>query len=50
MNDILKYALIKNCCAMTCFTVLAVVFRKWWIALFALLFMTFVESKFKSGE
>ena len=35
---------IVNVSALVCFTVLAIHFGKWWIVLFALLFM-FVETK-----
>lgn len=37
--------LLRNCVSIVCFTVLAIHFDKWWIALFALLFMMTVENK-----
>lgn len=40
-------ALICNVVAIICFTILAVAFNKWWIVLFALLFL--FESKTKKG-
>lgn len=36
---------MKNACAIICFTVLAVHFEKWWLALFAMLFMSDLEVK-----
>lgn len=39
------YLLIKNSVVVICFTLLAVRFDKWWIALFALLFPTTIDSK-----
>lgn len=39
---------IKNSVCMICWTVLAVVFDKWWIAFFATLFMSWVETKYQS--
>ena len=37
----------KNVISMICWTILAVIFGKWWIALFAALFMSYVEVKQK---
>lgn len=39
------YLLLKNVASIACFTVLAIHFEKWWIALFALLFCSYIESK-----
>ena len=39
----LKWIIIKNIIAIICFTILAVIFNKWWIILFALLFITFID-------
>lgn len=36
---------LKNSICMICWTVLAVIFNKWWIALFAVLFMTEYTTK-----
>jgi hypothetical protein len=36
---------IKNSVCMVCWFVLAIIFGKWWIALFAALFMTSYETK-----
>ena len=40
-------AFIINTVALICFTILAIVFHKWWIVLFALLFMSSIETKHK---
>ena len=40
-------AFITNIVVLTCFTILAIVFHKWWIILIAPLFMTSVETKHK---
>ena len=47
-NKLFWICIIKNIVALICFTVLAIVFHKWWIILFALLFMSSVETKHKS--
>lgn len=39
--------MLKNSICMICWTVLAVIFGKWWIALFAALFMTSTETVHK---
>lgn len=39
---------IKNSICVTCWTALAIIFHKWWIALFAVLFLTSIETKHKS--
>ena len=36
---------IENSICVICFTALAIVFHKWWIALFAALFITSYETK-----
>ena len=44
---------IKNSVAIIAFALLSVVFERWWIALFAILFMTSMESTIerkKGGE
>jgi hypothetical protein len=37
--------MIKNSIRVICWVVLAIIFSRWWIALFALLFMTSYETK-----
>lgn len=39
-----KLAIIRNCISLICFTVLAIVFKNFWIVFGALLFTTFVEK------
>ena len=41
---------IKNSICVICFTVLAIIFNKWWIVLFAALFMTSYEIKHRYGR
>lgn len=38
----------KNIIAILAWVTLAILFNKWWIALFALLFVSSIETKFKS--
>ena len=40
-KDILLAFVVKNCAAIFAWATLAVVFNRWWIALFALLFMDY---------
>ena len=44
MND-LKWVLLKNAIVMICWTVLAIIFNKWWIAFFAVLFFSNLTTK-----
>lgn len=39
---------IKNSVVMIAWTALAIIFNKWWIALFAILFMSSLETKYKN--
>ena len=48
MKDEIKLYLIltlKNIAMITCFTILAIVFKKWWIVLFSALFYSSINSK-----
>ena len=47
-KDILWALVIKNSIVMIAWTTLAVVFNKWWIALFAALFMSYAKQNYKS--
>lgn len=47
-KDIVWAWTIKNCSAIFAWVTLAVVFNKWWIALFALLFMSGLKRDYKS--
>ena len=40
-----KWLILKNIIAIICFTILAVVFNKWWIILFSALFYTSITTK-----
>lgn len=42
--------MIVNCIAIIAFAVLAYLFGKWWIVLFAALFMVSTETKEEEGE
>ena len=39
---------IKNSICVICWIALAIIFNKWWIALFAALFMSGLQTKYKS--
>lgn len=39
---------IKNSICVICWTALAIIFNKWWIALFGLLFLSGISTKHKS--
>lgn len=44
MNNKLYIILVlKNIVSIICFTILAIVFNKWWIVFFSILFITFFE-------
>ncbi len=56
-KDVLEYnkkinilATIKNCITLICFTILAIVFNKWWIVLFSALFVVSVGKKNRSDD
>ena len=42
--------MLKNSIMMICFTVLAIVFNKWWISLFAALFLSNLKIKGETDE
>lgn len=44
MNEY-KWLILKNIIVIICFTILAIVFDKWWIVLFSALFYTSITSK-----
>ena len=53
MTDEIKLFLlvvVKNVSALICFTILAIVFNKWWIALFSILFCSSVKIKRDKGD
>ena len=44
-NSIWWSVAMKNTICVMCFTALAIIFNKWWIALFSILLMTEVKVK-----
>lgn len=48
--NILKWGFIKNMVVIICFTILAIVFKKWWIAIFAVLFISDVKYSGKDKK
>lgn len=40
--------MLKNAVIMICWTVLAIIFNKWWLALFAALMMTYIKDNGKT--
>lgn len=40
-----KLVVIRNSISLICFTILAIVFKHWWIVLFAALFTSNVENR-----
>lgn len=49
MNNLTKL-IIYNAINLICFTLLTIVFNKWWIILFAFLFIMIPTSKFKGQK
>lgn len=45
-----KWLVIKNIVAIICFTILAIYFDRWYIALFSLLFLTLFDDNEKKGR
>lgn len=44
-------AVIRNSISLICFTILAIVFKTWWIVLFAILFTSYIDkNKDKEAE
>lgn len=39
------FAVIRNSISLICFTILAIVFKTWWIVLFAILFTSFIDKE-----
>lgn len=35
---------LRNCISLICFTILAIIFNKWWIVFFAILFTSFIDK------
>ena len=53
MKDVTKLYLIvalKNIATIICFTILAIVFDKWWIVLFSALFCSYISKESDNNE
>ena len=44
-NNVYIACLIKNSISIICFTVLSIIFNKWWIILFSALFLSNIQTK-----
>lgn len=44
-NELSKLCVIRNSISLICFTILAIVFNKWWLIFFSALFLTYVEDR-----
>lgn len=49
-DNIYLWVALENAVAIICWSVLAVLFDKWWIALFSILFIGTVKTKEKDGD
>lgn len=49
-TTVIIYLIIKNIVAICSFTILAIFFQKWWIALFSLLFYSTVSKENKEKQ
>lgn len=50
-NKILNWqVLIKNSITLICFTILAIVFNKWWLVLLSIIFWTYIERQNEDKE
>lgn len=47
-GNVIKWIMLKNSVAIICFTILAIVFNKWWISLLSIIFLSLV--KYKKGS
>ena len=45
-----KLAILKNIVVIICFTILAIVFHKWWIVLLSFLLMSYVGKDDDDGK
>lgn len=46
-KELWKLCVIRNSISLVCFTILAIVFNKWWLIFFSALFLTYVEKEEK---
>lgn len=47
-KKLLLLATIRNCISIICMTILAIVFHKWWIIFFSIVFFAYVEKSHKN--
>lgn len=45
MNKTIVWVMLKNSICVICWTALAIIFNKWWVALFGVLFLTSYETR-----
>jgi len=45
-----KLVIIKNTITLICFTILAIIFKTWWIVFFSILFTSYIEKINKKEE
>lgn len=57
LKDTLKYhrflnllVVIRNSISLICFTILAIIFKKWWIVFFATLFVSYIGKDKEKDE
>lgn len=51
MNNKLYFILVlKNIVSIICFTILAIVFNRWWIVFFSILFLSTIEYEYHSEK
>lgn len=43
-KDLYKLVIIRNSISLICFTILAIVFNKWWIVFFSCLFYSYIDE------
>ena len=44
-NELCKLIVIRNSISLICFTILAIIFKSWWIVFFAMLFTSYIDKE-----
>mgnify|MGYP000673017084 CR=1 FL=1 len=44
-NELCKLIVIRNSISLICFTILAIIFKTWWIVFFAMLFTSYIDKE-----
>lgn len=44
-NELCKLIVIRNSISLVCFTILAIIFKTWWIVFFAILFTSSIDKE-----